>query len=101
MTAERGLGSVAYQLKVTHLPAYRNLNGFDLARSEVNEVLMRQLHRCEFIEQARYGFFLRGSETGVAHLATTLGIQAIEYYLKRFRFFSTVELVNVLEQERA
>jgi hypothetical protein len=31
----------------------------------------------------------------------TLGIQAIEHHRKRVRFFSTVELVNALEQEKA
>ena len=30
----------------------------------------------------------------------TLGIQAIEHHRKRVRFFSTVELVNALEQEK-
>ena len=31
----------------------------------------------------------------------TLGVQAVEHYKKRVRFFSTVELVNALEQEKA
>ena len=30
-----------------------------------------------------------------------LGIQAIEHHRQRVRFFSTVELVNALEQEKA
>jgi hypothetical protein len=34
------------------------------------------------------------------HLATAIGIQAIEHHRKRVRFFSTVELVNALEQEK-
>ena len=33
--------------------------------------------------------------------ATALGVQAIEHHRKRVRFFSTVELVNALEQEKA
>ncbi len=36
-----------------------------------------------------------------SHVATALGIQAIEHHRKRVRFFSTVELVNALEQEKA
>ena len=39
--------------------------------------------------------------TGKSHVATALGIQAIEHHRKRVRFFSTVELVNALEQEKA
>jgi DNA replication protein DnaC len=31
--------------------------------------------------------------------ATAIGVQAIEHHRKRVRFFSTVELVNALEQE--
>ncbi len=30
-----------------------------------------------------------------------LGIQAIEHYRRKVRFFSTIELVNALEQEKA
>jgi len=39
--------------------------------------------------------------TGKTHIATALGVQAIEHHRKRVRFFSTVELVNALEQEKA
>lgn len=47
-TAEREVRSVAYQLKAARFPAYRDLNGFDFASSEINEVLVRQLHRGDF-----------------------------------------------------
>ena len=33
--------------------------------------------------------------------ATALGVQAIEHHRKRVRFFSTIELVNQLESEKA
>lgn len=39
--------------------------------------------------------------TGKSHVATALGIPAIEHHRKRVRFFSTVEPVNALEQEKA
>jgi len=42
-----------------------------------------------------------GPGTGKTHIATALGVQAIEHHRKRVRFFSTVELVNALEQEKA
>ena len=35
------------------------------------------------------------------HIATALGVQAIESDRKKVRFFSTVDLVNALEQEKA
>ena len=42
-----------------------------------------------------------GPGTGKTHLATALGIEAIRHHGKRVRFYSTVELVNSLEQEKA
>jgi len=100
-TAEREVRSMAYQLKAARFPAYRDLAGFDFASSEVNEALVRQLHRCEFIEPADNVVLVGGPGTGKTHIATALGVQAVEHHKKRVRFFSTVELVNALEQEKA
>ena len=100
-TAEREVRSTAYQLKAARFPAYRDLNGFDFANSEINEALVRQLHRCEFMGDAHNVVLVGGPGTGKTHIATALGVQAIEHHQKRVRFFSTVELVNALEQEKA
>ena len=61
---------------------------------------MRQLHRCEFLEGAHNVVLVGGPGTGKTHLATAVGVQAIEHHRKRVRFFATVELVNALEQEK-
>jgi DNA replication protein DnaC len=45
--------------------------------------------------------FVGGPGTGKTHLASSLGIQAVRAKGKRVRFFSTVELVNVLELEKS
>ena len=100
-TAEREVRSVAYQLKAARFPAYRDLNGFDFSSSEINEALVRQLHRGEFIEAANNIVLVGGPGTGKTHVATAIGVQAIEHHRRRVRFFSTVELVNALEQEKA
>lgn len=92
---------MAYQLKAARFPAYRDLAGFDFASSETNEALARQLHRCDFIDVADNVVLVGGPGTGKTHVATALGVQAIEHHRKRVRFFSTVELVNALEQEKA
>lgn len=42
-----------------------------------------------------------GPGTGKSHIAAALGVQAVEYHRKKVRFFSTVDLVNALEQEKA
>ena len=99
-TAEREVRSTAYQLKVARFPAYRDLNGFDFSSSDVNEALVRQLHRCDFLQDANNIVLVGGPGTGKTHIATAIGIQAIEHHHKRVRFFSTVELVNALEQEK-
>ena len=44
---------------------------------------------------------IRGPGTGKSHIATALGVQAIEHHRKKVSFFSTVDLVNALEQEKA
>ena len=89
-TAEREVRSVSYQLKAARFPAYRDLAGFDFASSEINEALVRQLHRCEFMDVADNIVLVGGPGTGKTHIATALGVQAIEHHRKRVRFFSTV-----------
>ena len=99
-TAEREVRSLAYQMKVAKFPAYRDLNGFDFSCSDVDEALVRQLHRCEFLQSVNNVVLVGGPGTGKTHLATALGTQAIEQHNCRVRYFSTVELVNTLELEK-
>jgi len=99
--AEREVRSIAYHMKAARLPSYKDLAGFDFTASEVNEALVRQLHRCEFVDGAHNVVLIGGPGTGKTHIATALGVQAVEHHRKKVRFFSTVELVNTLEQEKA
>ena len=99
-TSEREVRSVAYQIKAARYPEYKDLSGFDFASSEINEALVRQLHRCDFLALADNIVLVGGPGTGKTHIATALGIQAIEHHRKKVRFFGTVDLVNTLEQDR-
>ena len=99
--AEREVRSIAYQIKAARFPAYKDLTGFDFASSEVNEAMVRQLYRGEFIGNSDNVVLIGGPGTGKTHIATALGIQAAEHHRKKVRFFSTVDLVNALEQEKA
>jgi DNA replication protein DnaC len=99
-TAEREVRSIAYQLKAARFPTYKDLAGFDFGASEINEALVRQLHRCEFTDGAHNVVLIGGPGTGKTHVATALGVQAVEHHRKKVRFSSTVELVNALEQEK-
>jgi DNA replication protein DnaC len=84
-TAEREVRSTAYQLKTARFPAYRDLNGFDFTSSEINEALVRQLHRCDFLDDANNIVLVGGPGTGKTHIATAIGVQAIEHHHKRVR----------------
>jgi len=99
--AEREVRSIAYQIKAARFPAYKDLAGFDFASSEVNEAMVRQLHTGTFIDGADNVVLIGGPGTGKTHIASALGIQAVEHHRKKVRFFSTVDLVNALEQEKA
>ena len=99
--AEREVRSVAYQIKAARFPAYKDLTGFDFAASEVNEAMVRTLHGGDFIDGAHNVVLIGGPGTGKTHVATALGVQAVEHHRKKVRFFATVDLVNALEQEKA
>jgi len=99
--AEREVRSIAYHMKAARFPAYKDLAGYDFTAGEVNEATVRQLHRCEFIDGAQNVVLIGGPGTGKSHIATALGIQAIEHHRRKVRFLSTIELVNTLEQEKA
>jgi len=98
--AEREVRSINYQMSVARFPAYRDLAGFEFGESQVDEALVRALHRCEFIDDAQNVVFVGGPGTGKTHLATAIAVQAIQHHRLRVRFLSTIELVNQLEQEQ-
>ena len=99
--AEREVRSIAYHMKAARFPAYKDLTGFDFAASEINEATLRQLHRCEFHNEAHNVVLIGGPGTGKTHAVTALGVQAIEHHRRKVRFLSTIELVNALELEKA
>ena len=98
--AEREVRSTQYQMKAARFPAYKDLSHFDFKQSAVDEALIRSLHRCEFLQDAQNIVLVGGPGTGKTHLATALGVQAIQHHRYRVRFLSTIELVNMLELEK-
>jgi DNA replication protein DnaC len=87
-------------MKAVRFPAYKDISAFTFAASEINEALVRRLHRCAFMDAAENAVLIGGPGTGKSHVATALGVQAIEHHRKRLRFLSTVELVNAREHEK-
>ena len=100
-SADRAVRSTAYQMGAARFPAHRDLVGFEFANASVDEPLVRNLHQCEFTSAGHNAVLIGGPGTGKTHLATAIGVEAIQRYGKRVRFFSTVELVNALELEKA
>jgi DNA replication protein DnaC len=99
--AERKVRSISYQMHAAHFPAHRDLAGFDFGASAVNEGLIRELADATFTERAENVIFIGGPGTGKTHLATAIGIEAVQTHRKRVRFCSTIELVNELELENS
>lgn len=98
--AHREVRSMAYQMRSARFPNHRDLTGFAFDQAQIDEALVRQLHELKFVDSAHNVVFVGGPGTGKTHLATSLGIHAIRAHGKRVRFFSTIELVNLLEAEK-
>ena len=98
---DRTMRSIRYQMHIAKFPVHRDLAGFDFQRSKVDHSLITELAGFAFIEEAHNVVFLGGTGTGKTHLATALGISGITKHSKRVRFYSTVDLANLLEQEKA
>ena len=98
---DRVMRSIGYQMHAARFPVHRDLAGFDFDQSKVDQKLIRQLADLSFTEEAQNVVFIGGTGTGKTHLATALGVSGITHHSKRVRFFSTVDLVNALEQEKA
>lgn len=98
---DRGLRSIRYQMQAARFPVHRDLAGFEFDQSKVERRQIDQFATLAFTDKAENVVFLGGTGTGKTHLATALGVHAIAQHGKRVRFFSTIELVNTLELEKA
>jgi DNA replication protein DnaC len=93
--------SVRHQMHAAKFPVHRDLAGFDFELSPVDRKLVMQLADMAFTEHAHNAVLVGGPGTGKSHLAIALGVSGITRHGKRVRFYSVVDLVNALEQEKA
>ncbi len=98
---DRAMRSVNHQMHAAKFPLHRDMAGFDFEASPVDRKLVLQLAEARFTEAAHNVVLVGGPGTGKTHLATAIGVAGITKHGKRVRFYSTVDLVNALEQEKA
>lgn len=99
-TTDRAMRSVSHQMNAAKFPVHRDLAGFDFDSSKVDQHLVKQLATLSFTDTAQNAVFIGGPGTGKTHLATAIAVSGIARQGKRVRFYSTVDLVNVLEKEK-
>ena len=98
---DRAMRSVSHQMKAAKFPVHRDLAGFDFEVSPVDRKLVTTLAATAFTDDAHNVVLVGGPGTGKTHLATAIGVAGVTRQGKRVRFYSTVDLVNALEQEKA
>ncbi len=98
---DRVMRSISYQMHTAKFPVHRDLAGFVFDQAKVDRNLIMELADLSFTDAAHNVVFIGGTGTGKSHLATALGVSGITKHSKRVRFYSTVDLVNLLEQEKA
>ena len=97
----RHMRSIAHQTQAARFPVHRDLAGFNFEASQVDRALVHKLADLSFTQDAQNVVLIGGPGTGKTHLATALGISGLTHYGKKVRFYSTVDLVNALEQEKS
>ena len=98
---DRAMRSVSHQLKAARFPIHRDLARFDFTASSVDKDLVTTLATMAFTDTAQNVVFIGGPGTGKTHLASAIAVSGITAKGMRVRFYSTVDLVNQLEQEKA
>jgi DNA replication protein DnaC len=88
-------------MKAARFPVHRDLAGFDFEVSPVDRKLVTTLATTAFTDDAHNVVLVGGPGTGKTHLATAIGVAGVTRQGKRVRFYSTVDLVNALEHEKA
>jgi DNA replication protein DnaC len=98
-TAERKIRSIRYQMGIARLPVQKDLDTFVFADAQVDERRIRELYTGQFLDAAHNLILIGGTGTGKTHLAIAIAAHCVRMG-RRSRFFSVIDLVNQLEQEK-
>jgi DNA replication protein DnaC len=96
--AEKQARSIKYQMTLAKLPLAKDLKDFVFDGGPVNETLVRELGKGNFLAHQRNCVLIGGTGTGKTHLAIAIARACIRDGA-RGRFFKVVDLVNKLESE--
>jgi DNA replication protein DnaC len=97
---DREIRSAERRLKAARFPVTKTMDTFDFnAQTSINQALVRELLRGEYIERRENVLLIGNSGTGKTHLATALGFAACQQG-HRVRFFSATGLITQLLERR-
>ena len=96
--SEKQARSIRYQMTTAKLPLAKELSEFSFAGTDINEGLVNDLARGDFLDHQRNVVLIGGTGTGKTHLAVALARACIRDG-RRGRFFNVVDLVNKLDAE--
>jgi len=97
--ASRRTSALRTRIKNAKFPQIKDLDNFQFAESNVDEVAMRHLYEGGFLAEHKNIVFMGASGSGKTHLASSIGLNLIRQGYK-VRFWNLVDLVNELEKEK-
>ena len=99
-TADRERRAAERRVKAARFPVVKTLDTFDFgAQPAINQELVRQLSRGEYLDRRENVLFIGNSGTGKTHLATALAFAACQQG-RGVRFFTATGLVTQLLERR-
>ena len=99
-TADREHRAAERRVKAARFPVIKTLDTFDFsAQPSINQELVRQLLRGEYLDSRENVLFIGNSGTGKTHLATALAFAACQQG-RKVRFFTATALVTQLLERR-
>jgi DNA replication protein DnaC len=99
-TADRERRAAERRVKAARFPVVKTLDTFDFgAQPAINQELVRQLLRGEYLDRRENVLFIGNSGTGKTHLATALAFAACQQG-RGVRFFTATGLVTQLLERR-
>jgi DNA replication protein DnaC len=99
-SADRERRAAERRVKAARFPVIKTLDTFDFsAQPSINQALVRQLLRGEYLDSRENVLFIGNSGTGKTHLATALAFAACQQG-RSVRFFTATGLVTQLLERR-